>query len=162
MGLSVAGQPPTVYSLGDGELRTPALMARGTGFASCRPRTQVPPEARGLQRWNVPATGPPPPPFRSARSFCFALARAAGGESFVSVEVAGSNGPRQNTETHLSVTDWIRLSRLEGCTVPEAAYMQFAHPAALLSLAGGWLAGSAAESSRLLSLHGVQEIEKPG
>ena len=40
MGLSVAGQPPTVYSLGDGELRTPALMARGTGFASCRLRTQ--------------------------------------------------------------------------------------------------------------------------
>lgn len=40
MGLSVAGQPQTVYSLGVAELRTPALMARGTGFASCRLRTQ--------------------------------------------------------------------------------------------------------------------------
>lgn len=30
MGLSVAGRPRTVYSLGDAELRTPALMARGT------------------------------------------------------------------------------------------------------------------------------------
>lgn len=40
MRLSVAGQPRTVYSLGDAELRTPALMARGTGFASCRLRTQ--------------------------------------------------------------------------------------------------------------------------
>lgn len=49
MGLSVAGQPQTVYSIGDAELRTPALMARGTGFASCRTRTQFPPEARGLQ-----------------------------------------------------------------------------------------------------------------
>ena len=42
-------------------------------------------------------TGPPPPPFRRTRDYCFALTRAAGGESFASVEDAGSNGRRRKS-----------------------------------------------------------------
>lgn len=80
---------------GGAGLRTPALTARGTFLCLVSTSYAVPPEARGLQRWNVSATGPPPPPFRPTRDCCFALTRAAGGESFVSVEVAGSNGPRR-------------------------------------------------------------------
>lgn len=43
----------------------------------------------------------------------------------------------------------------EGCTGPSAECDRvFAHPDALLSLSGGWLSVSTAESSRLLSLPG--------
>lgn len=53
MGLSVAGRPRTVHSLGDAGLRTPALMARGNLVCLVSTPYAVPPEARGLQRWPV-------------------------------------------------------------------------------------------------------------
>lgn len=85
---------------------------------------------------------------------------AAGSESFVSVEVAGSNGPRQKLHGDaLSVTDWIRLSRLGDVRSPRRCTAKFVRLAALLSLAGGWLAVRTAESSRLLSLPDGKEIE---
>lgn len=59
----------------------------------------------------------------------------------------------------LSVTDWIRLSRFRYVRYLPGHKDEFVHMAALLSLSGGWLAISTAESSRLLSLPDGWEIK---
>lgn len=70
-------------------------MARGTGFASCR-LVRSPARGSRLAKMNCPGHRPAPSAvFRRTRDYCFALTRTAGGESFGSVEGAGSNGPRQ-------------------------------------------------------------------
>ena len=59
----------------------------------------------------------------------------------------------------MSVADWIRLSRIEGVRPSRRPHACSVHTAALLSLSGGWLAVSTAESSRFLSLPDGKEIE---
>lgn len=92
MGLSVAWRPPAVYSLGDEGLRTPALMARGTGAgllfrfpwclypaAGARLPAHGEPDAvpvLGGRRYStLPRASRPPRPGRAART---KLASAAG------------------------------------------------------------------------------------
>lgn len=70
-------------------------MARGTWFASCRLRTQ---SRQRLAACKDETSRPPARPLCHSQDpvpVCFTLTRVAGSESFVSVEVAGSNGPRQ-------------------------------------------------------------------
>lgn len=72
MRLSVAGQPQIVYSLGGAELRTPAFMARGTGFASCRLRTQ---SRQRLAACKEELSRPPARPLCPARSSLYGSRR---------------------------------------------------------------------------------------
>lgn len=62
----------------------------------------------------------------------------------------------------MSVANWIRLSRVEDVRSSQRQYCVVVRVAALLSLSGGWLATSTAESSRLLSLPDGKEIEYAG
>ena len=150
----------------------------------------VPPEARGLQRRNASAAGPPPLPRSklpvwqqtperlrlagAVRGFAHKVPIcAAGSESFVSVEDAGSNGPRQIGRLTLHrkvarrhhVRGWLDSSfTLRVALFPRRQHVRlaFVRVAALLSLPGGWLATCTAESSRLLSLPDGKEIEDAG
>ena len=90
---------------------------------------RVDPVRRSRQRLAACKDGMSRPPARPLRHsqdsvpVCFTPSGVAGGESFVSVEVAGSNGPRQRLHGDaLSVTELDSSFPPRGCTVPLALY----------------------------------------